>query len=175
MKSPNTEKAKKDRLTVKAITDVATGISGKIDKLTKPEIAFPIRSLSNVRYTTKKGYFEIGKDKSTAHADRQHVQGAGRDQRLRDQAGRLLPVEELGRGDVRRADRVGHGDGRHRGDVLDPRRQPRAAALHPDEHGGAVAGELIVYDTDLESGKTERSTARASAPAPTRSRRWSST
>ena len=26
----------------------------------------------------------------------------------------------------------------------------------PDEHGGAVAGELIVYDTDLETGKTEK-------------------
>jgi DNA topoisomerase-6 subunit A len=26
----------------------------------------------------------------------------------------------------------------------------------PDEHGGAVAGQLIVYDTDLETGKTER-------------------
>jgi DNA topoisomerase-6 subunit A len=26
----------------------------------------------------------------------------------------------------------------------------------PDEHGGAVAGDLIVYDTDLETGKEER-------------------
>jgi DNA topoisomerase-6 subunit A len=26
----------------------------------------------------------------------------------------------------------------------------------PDEHGGAVAGELIVNDTDLETGKVER-------------------
>ena len=26
----------------------------------------------------------------------------------------------------------------------------------PDEHGGAVAGELIVYDTDLETGRTEK-------------------
>jgi DNA topoisomerase-6 subunit A len=26
----------------------------------------------------------------------------------------------------------------------------------PDEHGGAVAGELIVYDTDIETGKTEK-------------------
>ena len=26
----------------------------------------------------------------------------------------------------------------------------------PDEHGGAVAGELIVYDTDLQTGKTEK-------------------
>ena len=64
MKSPSAEKAKKDRLTVKAITDVASGISGKIDKLRKPEITFPVRSLGNVRYTTRKGYFEIGTDKS---------------------------------------------------------------------------------------------------------------
>ena len=26
----------------------------------------------------------------------------------------------------------------------------------PDEHGGAVAGDLIVYDTDIETGRTEK-------------------
>ncbi len=64
MRSAKAEKARRDRVTVKAICDVASSISARIDKLRKPEVVFPVRSLGNVRYSTKKGYFEIGKDKS---------------------------------------------------------------------------------------------------------------
>ena len=65
MKSPKTEQVRKDRVTLRAITNVASGIETGIGKLRKPEVAFPVRSLGNVRYDPKKGYFEIGKDKST--------------------------------------------------------------------------------------------------------------
>ena len=64
MKSPKAEQTKKDRITVKAIIDVASDVSKRIDKLRKPDVVFPVRSLGNVHYSPKKGYFEIGKDKS---------------------------------------------------------------------------------------------------------------
>ena len=51
MKSPQREKARKDQVTVKAITDVASEISKRVDLLRKPEVAFPVRSLGNVRYS----------------------------------------------------------------------------------------------------------------------------
>ena len=56
MKSPKMEKVRKDKVTVKAIDGVASEIAGKISKLEKPEVAFPVRSLGNVRYDPKKGY-----------------------------------------------------------------------------------------------------------------------
>ena len=43
MKSPKTQKARLDRITVKAITDVATKIEKNVAKLRKPEITFPVR------------------------------------------------------------------------------------------------------------------------------------
>ena len=63
--SPKAQQAKKDRVTVEAITQVASGISKRVDKLAKPEVTFPVRSLGNVKYSKQKGYFEIGRDKST--------------------------------------------------------------------------------------------------------------
>ena len=48
-----------------SITDVAAGIDRKIGRLSKPEVAFPVRSLGNVKYDPRKGYFQIGKEKST--------------------------------------------------------------------------------------------------------------
>ena len=54
MKSPKTEKLRKDKVTVKAIEGVASEIAGKISKLTKPEVSFPVRSLGNVHYDPRK-------------------------------------------------------------------------------------------------------------------------
>ena len=39
------------------------GVHGDILKRRKPDLDFPIRSLGNVSYSTKRGYFEIGKQK----------------------------------------------------------------------------------------------------------------
>ena len=64
MKSPKTEKARLDRVTVKAIKGAATEIAKKIERNEKPEVSFPVRSLSNVSYDPKKGYFQIGEGRS---------------------------------------------------------------------------------------------------------------
>jgi hypothetical protein len=64
MKSPQAEKAAKDKNTVKAIVEVASSIEKRIEARGKPEVTFPIRSLGNVHYDPKKGWFEIGKGKS---------------------------------------------------------------------------------------------------------------
>ena len=52
-------------VTVAAIEKTATGVHTRILKKTKPDLAFPIRSLKNVSYSQKRGYFEIGKQKKT--------------------------------------------------------------------------------------------------------------
>ena len=63
MKNAATEKKKQDRATLKAIDDSARGIYEKAGRKTKPEMKFPVRSLGNVRYSAKNGYFEIGRQK----------------------------------------------------------------------------------------------------------------
>src|SRR4249919_1125013 len=57
------EQAKKDKVTVEAINGVATTVMGAIMKDQKPDLAMPVRSLSNVKYDKKSGYFEIGRGK----------------------------------------------------------------------------------------------------------------
>src|SRR4030095_8908944 len=64
MKDAAAEKKRLDAVTVKAIKSAASDTHPRNDKRGKPEIQLPIRSLQNVRYDVKKGYFEIGKGKS---------------------------------------------------------------------------------------------------------------
>jgi DNA topoisomerase-6 subunit A len=169
MKSPVREKAKLDRLTVKAITDVASKISGKIDRNQKPEVKFPVRSLSNVRYDPRKGYFEIGKGRSvrtltvnTAKTFAQTLKMMALSKELvetNDFATKRDAYYQSKNWSEAKFDEQSESD-----TVMDDieamfsvhglsREQLR---FIPDEHGGSIAGELIVYDTDLETGKTER-------------------
>jgi len=53
--------ARMDGLTVDLICDSANDVHKHISKKKKPDLSFPIRSLKNVSYSTRKGYFEIGK------------------------------------------------------------------------------------------------------------------
>ena len=51
--------------TLKKIEESASTIHNKINKKQKPSMEFPIRSLSNVKYTPKRGFLElIGQKKS---------------------------------------------------------------------------------------------------------------
>ena len=54
---------KRDARTVELISQAATGVHKEIVKKKKPDLLFPVRSLANVTYSQKKGYFEIGKQK----------------------------------------------------------------------------------------------------------------
>ena len=53
----------RDDLVVEQITDVAAEVYETIGALDQPVLILPTRSLSNVSYDKKKGYFEIGKAK----------------------------------------------------------------------------------------------------------------
>src|SRR5687767_6681144 len=56
---------KLDKVTIEQITAAAGDIHGSILKGNKPELKFPLRTLSNVKYSRKQGYFEIGKQKKS--------------------------------------------------------------------------------------------------------------
>ena len=44
---------------VKKIKDTARNVQNKINKKKKPEISIPLRSLSNINYDPKVGFFEL--------------------------------------------------------------------------------------------------------------------
>jgi len=169
MKSPQREKASKDRLTVKAITDLAASVSRRIDSLRKPEVTFPVRSLSNVRYTVKRGYFEIGKDKSIRTLTVNTAKTFAQTLKMTSLSKELVETNDFA------TKRDAYYQSKNWGDATFDEQSESDTVMDdieamfsiygisreqlryiPDEHGGAVAGELIVYDTDLESGKTEK-------------------
>jgi len=169
MISPKTEKAKKDRVTVKAIEGVAGDIARRIDKLHKPEVVFPVRSLGNVRYDLKQGYFEIGRDKSVRTLTVNTAKTFAQTLKMMSLSKQLVQTDDFAtkRDAYYQSKNWGEAkfDEQTESDtVMDDieamfsvhqvsREQLR---FIPDEHGGAVAGELIVYDTDLETGRTEK-------------------
>jgi DNA topoisomerase-6 subunit A len=54
----------RDRIVLKAVDEVAGEVHAAIKGMKKPELDFPIRSLANVKYDQKVGYFEIGRSKA---------------------------------------------------------------------------------------------------------------
>ncbi len=169
MKSPKTERDRKDRVTIKAITEVATKISGHIDKLRKPDIVFPVRSLGNVKYSLKKGYFEIGKDKSIRTLTVNTAKTFAQSLKMMSLSKELVETSDFA------TKRDAYYQSKAWGEAMFKEQSESDTVMDdieamfsihgvsreqlryiPDEHGGAVAGELVVLDTDLESGRTER-------------------
>ena len=169
MKDAANEKKRLDAVTVKAIRTAASDIHQKIDKRGKPEIKFPIRSLSNVRYDPKAGYFEIGKGKSIRTLTVNTVKTFAQTLKMMSLSKELVETNDFA------TKRDAYYQSKNWADakfdeqaesdtVMDDieamfamegvsREQLR---FIPDEHGGAVAGRLIVIDPDLETGKVER-------------------
>jgi DNA topoisomerase-6 subunit A len=169
MKSPKTEKTRKDRVTVKAIDGVASDIAGRISKLQKPDVTFPVRSLGNVRYDPKKGYFEIGRDKSVRTLTVNTAKTFAQTLKMMSLSKELVQTDDFA------TKRDAYYQSKNWGEAtFDEQTESDTVmddieamfSIHgvsreqlrfiPDEHGGAVAGELIVYDTDLQTGKTEK-------------------
>jgi DNA topoisomerase-6 subunit A len=169
MKSPQIQKKKMDRITVKAIVEVASGIDQKIRKHTKPEVVFPIRSLGNVRYDPRKGYFEIGREKSRRTLTVNTAKTFAQTLSMMSLSKELVETNDFAtkRDAYYQSKNWGEANFTEQSEsdtVMDDieamfsihgvsREQLR---FIPDEHGGAVAGELIVYDTDMDTGKTEK-------------------
>jgi len=168
MKSPKAEKARLDRVTVEAIVAVADSIHGGIEKLRKPVVEFPVRSLGNVHYDIKKGYFEIGRERSKRTLTVHTVKTFAQTLKMMALSKELVETSDFAtkRDAYYQSKNWGeaHFDEQTESDtVMDD--IEAMFAMHgvsreqlryiPDEHGGAVAGELIVHDTDLETGTTE--------------------
>ena len=169
MKDPTLQKKKLDTLTLKAIRESAAGIHGRIEKKTRPELSFPVRSLANVKYDGKVGYFQIGRSKAVRSLSVNTVKTFAQTLKMMSLSKTLVETNDFAtKRDAYYQSKnweEARFDAQEESDtVMDDieamfamtglsREQLR---FIPDEHGGAVAGALVVYDTDLETGKVER-------------------
>jgi DNA topoisomerase-6 subunit A len=164
------EKNKKlDAVTVSVIKDSATGVHQKILKKGKPELAFPIRSLQNVSYAQDKGYFEIGRQKKTRTLTVNTVKSFAQTLRMMGLSKQLVETNDFAtkrdayyqskNWEEARFDEQTESDAVM--DDIEAMCSVRGVSREqlrfiPDEHGGAVAGNLIVLDPDRETGVVER-------------------
>ena len=158
-----------DDVTVAAIRDSAAGVHTQVNKRGKPDLAFPIRSLANVKYAEKKGYFEIGGQKKVRTLTVNTVKSFAQTLRMMGLSKQLVETNDFAtkrdayyqskNWNEARFDEQTESDA-----VMDDieamfsvrglsREQLR---FIPDEHGGAVAGNLVVLDPDRETGEVER-------------------
>ena len=135
----------------------------------KPDLAFPVRSLKNVSYSQKKGYFEIGRQKKVRTLTVNTVKSFAQTLRMMGLSKELVETNDFAtkrdayyqskNWEEARFDEQSESDA-----VMDDiealfsvrgvsREQLRFV---PDEHGGAVAGRLVVLDPDRETGEVER-------------------
>jgi DNA topoisomerase-6 subunit A len=159
-----------DKVTVKLIQQTAVGVQKSIHRHKKPDLSFPIRSLGNVSYSQKRGYFEIGKQKKTRTLTVNTVKNFAQTLRMMGLSKNLVETNDFAtkrdayyqskNWEEAKFDEQPESD-----TVMDDieamfsmqgvsREQLRFV---PDEaYNGSVAGQLIVLDPDRETGEVER-------------------
>jgi DNA topoisomerase-6 subunit A len=158
-----------DDVTVAAIRDSAAGVHTQVNKRGKPDLAFPIRSLANVKYAESKGYFEIGKQKKTRTLTVNTVKSFAQTLRMMGLSKQLVETNDFA------TKRDAYYQSKNWNDARFDEQTESDAVMDdieamfsvrglsreqlrfiPDEHGGAVAGNLVVLDPDRETGEVER-------------------
>ncbi len=158
-----------DDVTVGAIRDSASGVHTQVNKRGKPDLAFPIRSLANVKYAETKGYFEIGKQKKVRTLTVNTVKSFAQTLRMMGLSKTLVETNDFA------TKRDAYYQSKNWNDARFDEQTESDAVMDdieamfsvrglsreqlrfiPDEHGGAVAGNLVVLDPDRETGEVER-------------------
>jgi DNA topoisomerase-6 subunit A len=158
-----------DGLTVDLICDAANTVHKRILKRDKPDLSFPVRSLKNVSYSQKRGYFEIGKQKKVRTLTVNTVKSFAQTLRMMGLSKELVESNDFATKRDAYYQSKNWEDAKFEEQsesdtVMDDiealfsvrglsREQLRFV---PDEHGGAVAGNLVVLDPDRDTGEIER-------------------
>jgi DNA topoisomerase VI subunit A len=160
------EQEKKDKVTTKAIDEVAAEVYDTILKGKKPDLSMPVRSLSNVRYDQKRGYFEIGRSKKVRTLTVNTVKTFAQTLKMMSLSKELIGTNDFAtkrdayyqskNWQEAKFDEQPESDGvmddiEAMFSVFDVSREE--LRFVPQEHGGAVAGEVVVIDRDLETGR----------------------
>ncbi|MCE9596116.1 MAG: DNA topoisomerase IV subunit A [Planctomycetes bacterium] len=155
-----------DRKTLALIARTADQVRRKIDARNLPELRFPTRSLANVKYESKIGYFELGKGTTSRALSVNTVKSFAQTLRLMSISKEMVENNDFAT--KREAYYVSKnwGDCKFNEQVESDTVMDDIEALasldglsreqlryFPEEHGGSVAGVLTVIDIDSETGK----------------------
>ncbi|HEX7879199.1 MAG TPA: DNA topoisomerase IV subunit A [Candidatus Eisenbacteria bacterium] len=150
----------------KKIVTEAEQVHSKILKRDKPSMKFPIRSLANVRYTPKQGYFEIRGLKKERTLTVNTVKTFAQTLRMMALSKQLVENDDIAT--KREAYYVSKNWGEARfleqpesDTVMDDVEalfsvNREQLGFIPEEKGGEVAGQLVVIDRDRDSGRPLR-------------------
>ncbi|MEE9584247.1 MAG: DNA topoisomerase IV subunit A [Candidatus Brocadiales bacterium] len=144
--------------TLKAIRNTASDVQAKILKKQKPSLSFPLRTLSNVRYRPKAGFFELKGSKKVRTLTVNTVKTFAQTLRMMSLSKDLIEQDDIAT--KREAYYVSKNWEKARFDE-----QPESDAVMddiealfevnreqlgfiPEEKGGDVAGRLVVIDKD---------------------------
>ena len=152
--------------TLKKIKSTTTDIYSKIKQKKKAEISAPVRSLNNVTYNPKDGYFELKGTEKKRTLTANTVKTFAQTLRLMALSKNLIETDDIAT--KREAYYVSKnwGEARFREQVESDAVMDDIEAMFgsnreqlgfiADEHGGSVAGELIVIDKDPNTNKEIR-------------------
>ncbi len=137
-----------------------------IKKGQKPVLSSPVRSLSNVTYNVKDGFFELGDSVKSRTLSASTVKSFAQTLLLMNEARKVIESDDI------MTKREAYYVSKNWGDakfneqpesdsVMEDieamlRVQREQLGFIPEEDGGAVAGKLIIIDKDPESGKDVR-------------------
>lgn len=158
-----------DTKTLKLIEGTALRVRASIEQRDLPELRFPVRSLSNVKYQRDVGYFELGRGRKARALSVNTVKNFAQTLRLMSISKEMVENNDFAT--KREAYYVSKNWGECKFNeqaesdaVMDDiealasldglsREQLR---YYPEEHGGSVAGNLVVVDRDTETGQPIR-------------------
>jgi DNA topoisomerase VI subunit A len=156
----------KDVKTLHLIHSTAERVRAGIEKRVLPELRFPTRSLGNVRYDAKIGYFELGKGRKARALTVSTVKSFAQTLRLMSISKEMVENNDFAT--KREAYYVSKnwGDAKFNEQTESDTVMDDIEALasldglsreqlrfFPEEHGGSVAGNLTVVDRDSETGQ----------------------
>ncbi len=155
-----------DRLTIEKIKEAAAGIHQSILQGRKPGMKFPVRALSNVHYSPSKGFFELGRRKKERTLTVTTIKTFAQTLKLMELSKELVETDDFA------TKRDAYYQSKNWGEARFDEQSESDAVMddiealfslygisreqlrfYPEEHGGAVAGELIVIDRDPETGE----------------------
>ncbi|MCA8978131.1 MAG: DNA topoisomerase IV subunit A [Planctomycetes bacterium] len=157
-----------DKVTVDQVVQCAEHVYARIQKLEKPELKFPERSLKNARYD-KKGGFQMGRGRVERTLTVNSVKTFAQSLRLMSMSKTMVEEDDFA------TKREAYYVSKNWGEAKFASQPESDAAMddiealfslqgvtreqlrfRPEDHGGLVAGQLIVIDRDRETGAEER-------------------
>lgn len=162
---------------MESLMDIGRKIQADVDRGRRPHICVPVRSLSNVTFAPRRGYFVIGSRKARRTLSYQTVKSFAQTIRLMAFAKHLIQTDDFAskrevyytsKGSSKRSvagdggnagwGPAGFGDQNESDAIMDDIEAMASVnreqlGFIPAEQNGSVAGELIVVDIDPATGK----------------------